>query len=141
MGGPRRPTTILTKAREQFPENAKRLNLAGLIKLQLNGAAEAEALWNRALQLDPTWYQIHNNLGILHTNTQRWELARRDFEHLVELRPDDALALGNLSQLCLAMKDYDAAERYCARAVAAAPNDPVLRALEIEIRRQAPRER
>ncbi|MEP6821486.1 MAG: tetratricopeptide repeat protein [Chthoniobacterales bacterium] len=124
---------IVTKARQQFPENAKRLNLAGLIKLRLGYAAEAESLWNRALQLDPTWYQIYNNLGILHTNTQRWELARRDFERLVELRPDDALALGNLSQLCLATKDYDAARRYCALAITAAPSDPMLRALEEQI--------
>lgn len=119
--------TVASKAREKFQENAKVLNLAGMIKFRQKQPGEAEKLWLRAVELRPDAYDIHNNLGILYAQEEKWEPARKHFERLVELRPYDVIALGNLAQLCLLTKDYRSSAEYARKGLELAPNDEVLR--------------
>lgn len=127
---------VVAQSQRQFPEDAKRLNLAGQIKFKRDETAEAETLWKRALELSPNGYEIHNNLGILYAKKERWDLARYHFKRLIELRPDDVVALGNLAQLCFLTKDYAGAIRYCERGLALVPNDAMLRTLMAKSERQ-----
>lgn len=127
---------VMEQALHQFPENPKRLALAGKIQFQRGDTAEAEKLWRRALEINPNEYEAHNDLGVLYSGGKRWAEARTHFERLVELRPDDAIALGNLANLCFLTKDYKNAMVYCQRGLAASPGDPVLQKLKRELERE-----
>jgi tetratricopeptide (TPR) repeat protein len=60
---------------------------------------QAIAAYGRALELDPTRHQVHNQLGILLAVQGRHEEARRHFERALELKPDYAAARANLARL------------------------------------------
>ena len=126
-GGLKDADGIITQAREKFPENARMLYLAGMIKVQMKDSAEAETLWKRALELKPDSHEVLNSLGILYIDRQKMDLARPLFEELVRLRPYDVLALGNAAQLCLVTRDFKAADAFVRRGLALSPNDPVFK--------------
>ncbi len=66
---------------------------------QVQGPAEAEQLYRRALRLNAGLWQAANNLGILLVEQERFEDARYWFERGLELNPDNAELKQNLARI------------------------------------------
>ena len=75
---------------------------------------KAEADFNKAISIDPAYYQALGNRGVLYYNTQRYEEAIRDFSGALKYKPDDdgsligrANTYSTISKFDLALPDYD----------------------------------
>ncbi|AOJ39008.1 hypothetical protein WJ23_14530 [Burkholderia lata] len=100
-----------------------RNNLAIALRLSGSGRAEEIALLEAAVRFDPRDVQAWINLVVARLATHDLDAALACAVRLVELAPDNALAMNNVA---LAMKEaqrWDDAERYAARACELAPHD------------------
>ena len=59
---------------------------------------EAIAAYLKVLELDPTSFETHNDIGVLYAQTGNLREAAKHFETAVRLRPDDPGARGNLER-------------------------------------------
>ncbi|NWG32132.1 MAG: tetratricopeptide repeat protein [Rhodocyclaceae bacterium] len=97
-GRPDAGEQCLRQAVEAEPESPRLLNDLGEA-LRLQGKkAEARAVYDEALRLDPEDAQLHNNLGALLLEDDP-ESARQHFLDAIRLAPEDPHAYNNLGVL------------------------------------------
>jgi tetratricopeptide (TPR) repeat protein len=88
----------------------------------VNGAVEA---FKKAKELDPTNYLPVLELALLYNHAGRDEEARKTYEQVIKLQPDNVEALNNLAYLKADDGvDLDQALAYAQRAQQKRPNDP-----------------
>ena len=80
--------------------NSSELNLQmGETKLHGNDFAGALAAFQTARQLAPSDSRPVLDLALLYDRTERWEQARKEYETVIQLQPENATALNNLAYL------------------------------------------
>ncbi len=85
-------------------------NFLGLAYLCLKDYSSAKANFQKALSLDPLYYEVHNNLGILYMEINDLDNAEKEFlEFLKNKNINPSAAYYNLATLYLKKKDYQAA--------------------------------
>lgn len=72
----------------------------------------SEKLWLATMKAAPLSYRVYNNLGDVYANQGKYELAIKNFEHSLELKPDYADAVHNLGYTYMQMADYNKARYY-----------------------------
>jgi Flp pilus assembly protein TadD len=82
---------------------------------------EAAYRFRRAAQLDPTYAEAFNNLGIACEQLGQLDEARRMYEQAVALEPDDSFILDNYNRF---RELDDRRVRPLARAAASPPSPP-----------------
>ncbi len=106
------------------PRNARAFHLLGVVAHQLR-RDDAADLVGRALALDPTAAEAHNDLGAILAAQGRFDAAAASFARAVELKPDYGEALGNLGAALRRLGRLDDAAAQFARVIERAP-DPVM---------------
>jgi serine/threonine-protein kinase len=81
----------------------------------------AEAMCQRAAELDPDGVDVAIALGDLRSHAGRRDLAENDYRRALSLRPDHADALAGMASTLRAAGRLSEAERYAEAAVAAQP--------------------
>lgn len=86
---------------------------------------KAVRLWHKATELDPARIEYWRDLGMASTELGQIDAAQHYLGIALLLDPNEALTLVALTRIALEINcDFEAAERYARRAVAAAPEDP-----------------
>lgn len=103
-------------------------NLA-MLESSLGRHEAAIAGFQRALSVDPGYFEAHNNLGLVFEDTRRWDEAEAQFRKAIERAPAFAAARQNLARVLLLRGRF--AEgwqqyrwRLVARGLASTPPDP-----------------
>lgn len=98
---------IYTEKKKDSPEA---YNFLGLSYLCLKNYSAAKASFQKALSLDPLYYEVHNNLGILYMEMNDLVNAEKEFlEYLNTKNINPAVAYYNLATLYVKKKDYESA--------------------------------
>jgi tetratricopeptide (TPR) repeat protein len=85
---------------------------------------EAEAWYNKALEMEPGLYQVYNDLGLINMETALFTEAEANFKKSLEIEPNYFDANFNLGRLYFDQEQYDRADRYLSRAVTVNGTDP-----------------
>jgi len=90
---------LWTATLRREPDSVRAINGVALVRIGEEKFDEAETLLKKAARLDPSDYEVHNNLGVLYARTKRPRLALQEFSLAVRLKPDYAKAHYNLARL------------------------------------------
>ncbi|PRE39885.1 hypothetical protein [Burkholderia multivorans] len=104
-----------------------RNNLAIAVRLSGGDRAEEIALLEAAVHADARDVQAWINLVVAQLAMRNLDRALACAARLVELAPDNALAMNNVAMAMKEAQRWDDAERYAARASELAPDDPSYR--------------
>lgn len=125
----------LTLERRRLAAVATALSLVAASLLATNLLA-AIPVWRSDLSLaeamvkaTPDFPMARNSLGVAYYSKGERALARQEFQHALDARPDYLRALVNLARLELAEGNPDSARPLLEQARQLAPNDPQVRAL------------
>ena len=128
----------LFRARRMFPDNARLLNLSGMVAFEDGRVQAAEAYWNRARVLAPDNHVVLNNLAIFAARRGEWPEAKALFSEVLNLRPTDVIALGNAAQVCLQLGERGEADRLVRRGLEVDPGDELLLRLQAKLNEVTP---
>lgn len=92
-------------------------------------AGDAEGAARRALVASPSYWAVHNKLGIVLVSSGRVEEAVAAFRRAVELAPDNALSLVNLGSALVLAGRLEEASRALGRSIDVEPTAQALSAL------------
>lgn len=84
-------------------------NKAGIAELQLLHVDEARQRFERAVKLDRTYSDAHNNLGVVYYVKRNYGKAIKEYNKAIHDRPDSASFHSNLGSALFARKDYEKA--------------------------------
>jgi len=110
-----RSIDMAKQATETSPNHVVAWETLGMIYRDIQSIAEGEALdwglnsFKTALELDPNNPILHTELGKLYSLSESLELAEKEFNLSLELKPDYSLAIIEKSQLLEKRKDADGA--------------------------------
>lgn len=95
---------------EKKKDSPEAYNFLGLSYLCLKNYASAKASFQKALSLDPLYFEVHNNLAILYMETNDLVNAEKEFlEYLNTKNINPAVAYYNLATLYVKKNDYESA--------------------------------
>ncbi len=92
-------------------KSAVMANKAGIAYHQLGDLDNAKKYYERAIKLDKTYAEAHNNLGTIHYSKKSYGNAIKSYEKALELTPKAAPVWINLGTAYFARKRYDDALR------------------------------
>ncbi|HKF74315.1 MAG TPA: tetratricopeptide repeat protein [Stellaceae bacterium] len=125
---------------KQLPDRPDVLSFAGMIALEMGDAAEAAALYGRAVRRRPDFVEAHYNLGNALMKLGRSEAAVAAYRRAAELKPDLVAAHNNLGNALHALGRNDEAAEAYRRVLRLAPDSPeVQRNLGIALERAGKR--
>lgn len=119
-GQVRQALEAASKGLNATPGNPELYNLAGICAAKLGQSFEAVQLWEHAIALAPH-ARAHFNLGLLHANNNRKDLAEKHYRLAIALQPGNAQAHYNLALLLAADHRASEAEACYRNAIAAHP--------------------
>jgi Flp pilus assembly protein TadD len=121
----RQPEAIWRDAITKEPTNARAWNNLGavLADLPVPRDSEADSVFRRAVQLDPSYAPALYNLATGAITHRQFGEAEQLLRRVTSLQPDDAPALARLGGVLLMRGDASAAIPYLERAVAHRPDD------------------
>jgi tetratricopeptide (TPR) repeat protein len=90
-------------------QDSDRLNEEGRVLFADGRTAEAEALYRRAIDADPSWSVPHYNLGLLYKYAGRWSESLASNRLALALDPGDEAAAWNLGIAATAQGDWSTA--------------------------------
>jgi tetratricopeptide (TPR) repeat protein len=99
----------LTAAEIQRPADPLVRNFRGIVLVRLGRNGEAEAEYQEAIRLNPTFEDAYRNLGFLKWTEKQFEAARAALERAVELSPADSFTHYYLGRVELDVQHYAAA--------------------------------
>ncbi|MFZ5758408.1 MAG: tetratricopeptide repeat protein [Thermodesulfobacteriota bacterium] len=99
-----RPRADIHQEDTMTTDTAAKLNSKGEELFGEGRIAEAEALFVRAIALDPGCATAYNNLGVLHYHRAEYDEALRCFRKTLEIAPEDGAALENIGELLKAVQ-------------------------------------
>ena len=115
---------LLERAATDLPDDPRAWNFLGLAYHDANRPGEALKAYLRALRADRNYFDVHYNLGALHSEQGNWAEAERSLRTF--LAPDanrnHAAAWALLGDAQLRLRKLDDAERSLAFAAKLAPN-------------------
>jgi type IV pilus assembly protein PilF len=111
------------------PNSTAAYGLLGLIYMDLDDRAQAEANFSRALRLDPDNPELNNNYGWFLCRTGREKSALEYFQRAASNRlyATPALPLQNAGVCMMQLKDYKEAEAYLRRSFETDANSAVVK--------------
>ena len=87
--------------------------------LQSKNLGLAIEAFSKAILQNPSFVPAYNNRALAYYEQYKYEAAKADFYHVLELDPNNEIANSNLGILYLEQGKYDLALRYLERAAAA----------------------
>jgi len=99
------------------PRHAKAYNELGLLELAEHRPGSAQALFERAIELDSTFAEPHGNLSLILRETRKLDAALIHQQAATALAPDDDRVWVNLGELYLQMGKVAAAKSALMRAL------------------------
>jgi tetratricopeptide (TPR) repeat protein len=121
------PSPSVAPASRSDKPKAQHLFVRGNKFLEQGAHAEAAALYEEAVELDPSHAEALNNLGSTLSHLGRYEEAEQCFRGAIALKPNYADAHGNLGNLLRQKADLVGAEVSLRRALKLRPNFPEVR--------------
>jgi tetratricopeptide (TPR) repeat protein len=112
------------RVREQYLDVEKVYTALGTAQWKSGHIAEAEKSFQRALELQPSAPETHQNYGRMFAAQERWEEAAREFEACVRLRPGYAEDRLLLAQTLQTLGKVEPAEALAHELVAELPRRP-----------------
>ena len=97
--------------------------LAYLSAQQIQIWRDTENLWRYALESEPNCALCHGNLGVFLSTQGHLELAKAEFERVLELRPNEPRALQHLGHTYALLGDYPRAIELLTLYLKRNPND------------------
>ena len=85
---------------------------------------EAAKYFSRSIQLNPSFAEPYNGMGIIHKRMGNPERARQFYEHAIEIEPANIYAHINLGNLYDERNMTQKAIEYYGKAISLQPNDP-----------------
>ena len=82
----------------------------------------AQNEFNRALIINPRYYQAYNALGVIELNTGNWNKARQYFGRALEVDQNYATAIDNLGTVDYLQGNHDLAQKRFMKAISLNPN-------------------
>jgi Flp pilus assembly protein TadD len=113
---------------KQFPDSYQGWALKGWINVRRGNLAEAEKLFRKVLQLNPTWDNAYVGLGVVARKSNRDEQARKYYLKAIELSANNAEAYSSLVLLEIKAHNIDKAIDYGERAYSISPLNPSIAA-------------
>ena len=89
-----------------FPDDAIALSNRGNVLLALGDKEGAIRDQNKAIELLPLEIDPHLNRGIAEEALMQWDLAKLDYQWILEREPENASALYNLGNVMAAQNDW-----------------------------------
>ncbi len=126
------PESAVTEFRKVLTRRAADVDaLLGLADALLLGgkADEAEEAARQAVAASPSYWAVHNKLGVVLVSSGRVEEAVAAFRRAVELAPQNALSLVNLGSALVLAGRLEEASRALARSIDVEPTAQALSAL------------
>jgi tetratricopeptide (TPR) repeat protein len=91
----------------EIDKTAEYLNLKGLILTELGRYEDSKNTYLAALELEPEYSELHNNLGLLFFKMKKLDEAVLSFEESVKKNVNNALAYVNLGKALIELEKYD----------------------------------
>lgn len=110
MGRTEEALACYQEAVQQHPQAADAWAALGVVQHHLLGPAAAEASFQRALQIDPTRFDVIERFAMVLQEQRRHEDAALVFERLLQLKPDHPLVPGRLLHCKMLGADWTALE-------------------------------
>lgn len=79
--------------------------------------------FEKALKIDPDFFEAHNNLGAVYLRLSCLAEARQSLDRALSIRPDDPMALRNMAYLQLAAGQFNQAVETLSRLIRVRPSD------------------
>lgn len=127
----------LQRARALVPDNPEIILAMGNLRLAQRNRAEAVALYEAVLRLDPRHKSALNNLGVIALEDQRFADAKEFFHRALEQEPQNAKTHFLLAKTELALGNIAGARIALAHALEREPDRPEYRELQEQIERRA----
>ena len=96
--------------RKRFPRRALKEFEAGLKQAERGKIDRAVKHYNKALEVAPSFYPAHNNLGAIYLSRQEFDKAEQAFRECIRLNDTDANAYFNLGNVLLLTQRFREAE-------------------------------
>ncbi|MGD9379425.1 MAG: tetratricopeptide repeat protein [candidate division WOR-3 bacterium] len=93
----------------EIDKTAEYLNLSGLILAELGRYDDSKKAYLGALELEPEYSELHNNLGLLFLKMKKLDEAVLSFQESVKKNVNNALAYVNLGKALIELEKYDEA--------------------------------
>jgi Flp pilus assembly protein TadD len=129
--------THLQRARALVPDNPEIILAIGNLRLAQSNRAEAVALYESVLRLDPRHKSALNNLGVIALEDQRFADAKEFFRRALEQEPQNAKTHFLLAKTELALGNIAGARIALAHALEREPDRPEYRELQEQIEQRA----
>ena len=105
-----------------LPQRAAPLWHLAFLYLDGGRVEEGQALYHRALDLDPSYRTPHNNEGLWDYWAERWAASEREYRRTLALDPRDAFAHMGLGWLAMEQSRWSDAEPELRRAIEIDPD-------------------
>jgi protein O-GlcNAc transferase len=89
-----------------------------------NDYEQAILNYNKAIQINPTFEQVHHNLATVLIKCTRIYEAIKSYQQAITIKPDYALAITGLGRALIEAGEYEDGELCLQRALYISPNDP-----------------
>ena len=93
----------------EIDETAEYFNLKGLILAELGKYEDSKAAYLRAIELEPQFSELHNNLGLLYLKMKNVNEAVLSFEESVKKNVNNAMAYVNLGNALIELEKFEEA--------------------------------
>ncbi len=107
----------------QFNQSPVLFNILGSAATRLGNGALARQSFLRAIEIDPTFVDAHNNLAVLQLQQRDWLGAIDSMQTSLRLRPDQIVVLGNLAGALATAGHHEEAIGAYRRLLASRPDD------------------
>lgn len=109
---------------DKYPKDAGAWNLLGLAYLCDSRVDQAFIAFNQALALSPTYTDVHNNLGVAHTEAGKYAEARAEFlKALDDPGYPKAGPYFNLARLAFVQGNYEESRALARKAIEFVPKE------------------
>jgi len=93
----------------EIDNTAEYFNLKGLILAELGKYEDSKDAYLRAIELEPEFSELHNNLGLLYLKMKNVNEAALSFEESVKKNVNNAMAYVNLGKALLELEKFEEA--------------------------------
>jgi len=123
---------IIHQLLETAPRDLKTLNLMGLALTGKGRTGEANQTFEKALQIDPSFYPARKNLAVNELHLKQLPQSQHNFETVLVSVPNDPVANMYMGELAFNRRDYATAVRHLKLAGPWLDKDARLHVIEAE---------
>ncbi len=108
----------------EYPKDELAWTILGNAYESAERIEEAQAAYDKALEIEPRMFQAITGLGILHRQRGDYDAAMECYERAVEIDPTYAEAYSSMTVIALKRNDDKAAVRYAQKGYALSSSEP-----------------